>query len=409
MKRKIFISGLLITVVIILSSQVTAQEGKINFGNLKIIPGLTLKGVYDDNIYLGNGTNQANEIEESDWITHVMPALLFNYSLQERGSVSLGYSGDLAFYSDSDYSDNDWQNHKGALAVDYKSPGGLILFANNTYIDAEDPYSNLEQYRIGLMTKRWDNDLKTKVGFDFGNRFRILTYYNFYKQDYELDRDYTQDYDQNEFGVGFQMRFLPKTWGFIRYHMGERDYFTYLAGTGVTDSNDSDFQWQRVNAGLTWDPGAKVSGELNVGYQWKEYDNETDVNGDQYEDQDTWIAGTLITYKATPSTALVLSATRALRQTGSNDNEYFTDTGIGINLQQKILTKFTLTVGGSYSQNDYNTDREDDNYRANTDLVYQIQDWLGAGIGYIYKKKDSNFTENEYTDNQFMVSLIARY
>ncbi|HUU39484.1 MAG TPA: outer membrane beta-barrel protein, partial [Desulfatiglandales bacterium] len=337
MKRKIFISGLLITVVIILSSQVTAQEGKINFGNLKIIPGLTLKGVYDDNIYLGNGTNQANEIEESDWITHVMPALLFNYSLQERGSVSLGYSGDLAFYSDSDYSDNDWQNHKGALAVDYKSPGGLILFANNTYIDAEDPYSNLEQYRIGLMTKRWDNDLKTKVGFDFGNRFRILTYYNFYKQDYELDRDYTQDYDQNEFGVGFQMRFLPKTWGFIRYHMGERDYFTYLAGTGVTDSNDSDFQWQRVNAGLTWDPGAKVSGELNVGYQWKEYDNETDVNGDQYEDQDTWIAGTLITYKATPSTALVLSATRALRQTGSNDNEYFTDTGIGINLQQKIL------------------------------------------------------------------------
>ena len=73
MKRKTLSSVLLIIIVILLSSQAMAQEGKINIGNLNIIPGLTLKDVYDDNIFLGNGTDQANEIEESDWITHVMP------------------------------------------------------------------------------------------------------------------------------------------------------------------------------------------------------------------------------------------------------------------------------------------------------------------------------------------------
>jgi uncharacterized protein (PEP-CTERM system associated) len=82
-------------------------------------------------------------------------------------------------------------------------------------------------------------------------------------------------------------------------------------------------------------------------------------------------------------------------------------------LQQKILRKFTLIVGGSYSINDYNQptpkDRDDDNYKANIDLTYKIQEWLSAGIGYYYWKKDSNYRENDFTDNQFKVSVSLVY
>lgn len=413
MKRVIFITGLAVSILILLSSHVMAQGGKIQMGKLKIIPGLTLQGVHDDNIYLGNGNNDTTELEESDWISHVMPALGFNYSFPERGSLFLGYAGDLAYYDDNDQ--NDWQTHKGIFDLIYEAPGGIILGINNLYTDAEDPYSTENEYKLGIpLTERWNNDLKTKLGYNFGNRFKILAYYNFYKQDYDNDiEDYTQDYDVNEFGVGFQMRLLPKTWGFLRYYSGKRDYFTYPAGTGVTDANDSDFDWNRVNAGLAWDTGAKLSGELNLGYQWKEYDNPTDINGDKYEDKDTWIAATSITYIATPTTTLALSITRALRERYSDTNEYFEDTGIGIDLAQVIMTKFTLTVGGAYNNNDYNLpsnkSREDDNYRANISFDYMIQDWLTAGVGYRYKKKDSNYEENEYTDNQFMISLSAVY
>lgn len=405
------ILGLVICILLGLSSQVMAEAGGIRVGKTKLLPSLTVQALYDDNIYLGNGTNATTELEESDLITHLLPALGLNYTLPERGALTVGYDGDFAYYRDND--ENDWQTHKGILNFNYQAPGGLVFDVDNIYTDAEDPFGGLEQYRIGLKTERWNNDLKTKAGYGFKNRFQILAYYNRYKQDYELERDYTQDYDENEFGVGFQMRLLPKTGGFVQYHVGERDYITHPVGTGVTESNDSDFNWHRINAGLTWDPGAKLSGELNLGYQWEDYENLTDVSGNRYDDKGTWIAATFVTYKVNPTTAFALSITRALREAGADTNEYFEDTGIGINLQQVILTKYTLTAGVAYSINDYNLPlsqpREDDNYNAKIGLGYRIRDWLSASIGYNYKKKDSNYSENDYSDNQFMISLRGIY
>jgi len=409
MKRGIFIVGFVVSILVVLFSQVMAQGGRIRFNNLKLIPGITLQEVYDDNIYLGSGSNNTTEAEESDLITHFMPSVGLDYNLHERGNVSFHYLGDLANYNDNDK--NDWQTHKGEFNVNYQAPGGIILDINTIYTDTEDPYGNLELYRIGLKTERQSNDLKAKIAYSFGNRFQILAYYNYYKQDYDLLRDYTQDWDITEFGAGFQMRLLPKTWGFFRYYFGERDYFTHRGN--VTESNDSDFDWKRVNLGVTWETGAKFEGELNFGYQLIDYVNAVDAQGDRYNGKDTWIAATSITYSTTPTLGLALRLTRALRETGSGDNEYFEDTGIGINMKKLIRSKFILNAGGVYNINDYNLPvtrpREDDRYNVNIGLDYLIRDWLTAAVGYRYEKKDSNYSEYDYTDTQFLISLSGVY
>jgi hypothetical protein len=405
MKRGIFIVGFGVSILMLLFSQVMAQGDRIRFNNLKVIPGITLQEVYDDNIYLGNGANNTIELKESDLITHIMPSLGLDYSLHERGNVSFNYTGDLAYYNDNN--SNDWQTHKGEFNFNYQAPGGIMLDINTIHTDAEDPYGNPELYRIGLKTERRGNDLKAKIAYGFGNRFQILAYYNYYKQDYDLERDYTQDWDVNEFGAGFQMRLLPKTWAFFRYYFGERDYFTHRGN--VTESNDSDFGWNRVNFGLTWESGAKLGGELNFGYQLMDYENAVDAEGDRYDGKDTWIAATSLTYSATPTIGLALSLTRALRETGSGDNEYFEDTGIGINIKKVIKPKFILTVGSVYSVNDYNIPREDDIYRLDAGLDYQIRERLTAGVDYRYKKQDSNYSENDYTDTRFIISFNAVY
>ena len=162
------------------------------------------------------------------------------------------------------------------------------------------------------------------------------------------------------------------------------------------------------------DSSAKLSGELNIGYQWMSYDNPLDVNGFKYDDKDTWIASTSINFQATPKTILALSLTRAVRLSGSNINEYYEDTGIGLSLQQKILAKLTLAVGGSYSNNDYDdssvaNQRDDDNYKANIDLTYDIQDWLSAGVAYDYWKRESNYRVEDFEDNRFTVSISLVY
>ena len=412
MRKGMVLGFVVLSLIGFLSSEVMAQGGKIAVGNLKIIPSLTLEEVYDDNIYLGSGINDTDERVESDWISHVMPGLALDYTLEGRGYLRVGYLGDYAYYKDFD--DNDWKNHRGFLDFDYQAPGGLIFGVRNVYVDAADPYGSDNQYGLGVpQTKRWYDDLNTKIGYTFSNQFRAFVYYDYYKQDYDQDIDFTQDYTVNQFGAGFQMRVASKTWAFLRYHYGYRDYYTHLDGSGVTDQNDADFDYQRVSAGLTWDSGAKFAGELNFGYEWRNFDNEFDVSGRQYDNRDTWVAATKLNYYATPGTTLSLALIRALRDTGSDTFQYYTDTGVRLGLAQVFLTRFTLTAEVGYAFYDYNypTDptKEADNYLGNIGVSYKILDWLNAGIAYTYLKQSSNYPEDDYKDNRFSVSLRAVY
>jgi hypothetical protein len=413
MRRGLVLVCAVLSLMLFLPPSVQAQQGgRISVGNLKVIPSLTLEEVYDDNIYLASGINNTNEKIESDWISHVVPGLMLDYTLEGRGYVRVGYQGDYAYYKDFD--DNDWKNHKGFFDFDYQAPGGLIVGVKNVYVNAADPYGADNQYGLGVpQTKRWYNDLNTKVGYTFSNQFRALLYYAYYKQDYDLESDFTQDYDVNQFGADVQMRVASKTWAFLRYHYGYRDYYSHPAGSGVTDQNDADFHYNRASAGLTWDSGAKFAGELNFGYEWRNFVNEFDAYGRPYDNRDTWVAATRLNYYATPSTTLSLSLIRAVRDTGSDTFQYYTDTGITLGLAQVFLTRFTLTAQAGYALYEYNfpTDptKEADNYLASIGVSYKVQDWLIAAFAYTYLKQDSNYPEDDYKDNRFILSLRAAY
>lgn len=420
MKKGIFISVALATILVLLSSPVMAQGGKIRMGNLKIVPSLGLEAISDDNIYLGNGSDNTTELKESDWITHVKPGLSFDYTMEERGTISIGYQGDLAYYDKNDK--NDWKSHKGLFNLDYEAPGGLIVKIDNTYTDTQDPFGGYAEYKIGKKTERWSDDLKNEFGYKLGSRFKVFLYYNYYKQDYKDDNeDFVQDYYSHEAGTGVEMRFLPKTWGFIRYYYGLQDYDTggTTGGSTTDESNDSDFTWHKVDTGLTWESGAKISGELNFGYQAKKYDNDLTASGKKYDDKNTWVAATSIFYDVvtaedgTMITQLGLTIDRALNQSGSNTENYYEDTGVGMSFKQKLLTKITLNGSFSYNFHDYylplTENRQDDNYEAGLRVDYKARDWLSAGAGYTYKEKHSNIDANNYEDNKFNFKITAEY
>jgi hypothetical protein len=433
MKKGMVLGCVVLGLMMLLSSEVMAQSpygtvdvtraeealavsstpsGKITFGNLKIIPALALEEVYDDNIYLTNGSNNTTEQVVSDWIFHAKPAIAFDYTLPGRGSVQVGYAGDFAYYADTSF--NDWHDNTGFLKFDYQAPGGLVLGLNEVYANLSDPYGAPNQFGLGVpQTKRWIDNLNTKAGWNFSNQFMVLGYYNYYIQDYQQESDFTQDYDVNEFGLGLQTRLGGKTWGFLRYHYGYQDFYSTPAGSGVTDQNNASFHYNRVSTGLTWDSGAKFAGELNFGYIWVDYDNPIDSQGNPYENKNTWNAATNINYFATPTTTLSLAIARALRNTGSNTAQFYTDTGVSLGLAQVFLQKFTLTAQAAYARYDYNIPTNptetQDNYLGSIGVNYQIWNWLNAGVAYTYLKKESNYPANDYTDNRVIFSLRGVY
>ena len=442
MKKRLFVSGcLILTLLAFFSSQaaaeiiwragamtvedeLTEEGGRINIGNLKIIPGLKLGGTYDDNIYMGNGyTNSTPDFDgqitkpiKSDYIFHVMPGLLLNYALPKgRGNINLGYEGDWAFYRHT--TAQNWNNQRVLFNGDYTAPAGLIFKLSNVFDSGNDPYGDAVQFGLGLTKQRWKNDLTAKVGWDFFNRFKVLGYYNFYKQKYKGEQDFTQNWTGNEFGIGFETRVLPKTWAFVRYHYGMQNFDTNLFGT--TDQNNASNKLNSINAGLAWDGGGKLGGELNFGWGWLNFDNDYDPNGNKYENKNTWIAGTSIDYEVFPKTRLTLNIARAMKPTGADKQEYYDDTNVGINIGQDLPYKFSATAGFIYGRNDYNTpvnpvslitaDRVDNNYNANVSFRYMIRTWLDASLGYRYMKKESNDITQGFTDNQVMLSIGASY
>jgi hypothetical protein len=424
MKRKYFLMGILLALALHFSQAATAQillndlqmitdrryqTGKIQLNNLTVLPRLALTGIYDDNIYLGSGSNSLEEEKVSDWINRIRPALFINYALPARGRLNIGYEGDFAFYIDDN--ENNWQTHKILADFTYKAPGGLFAKLTNMFADAEDPYSSPTEYRLGIPNvKRWVNNLKTRIGWDFKDRFKLLAFFNYYYQDYDNEEDFTQDHKDPEGGMGAEMRLMPRTWGFLRYHFGSRDYYSHPMGIKSTETNDADFDWHRVNMGLAWDATAKLKGELNFGYAWKMYQNEFDSGGRPYEDLNDWIANTKIIYEPMPQTTLILDIRRLPRQTFSNTNEQYVETSAGLAFHQTLYTNAGVGAYAEYSHMDFNVpsgnSRADDNIRWGAELYYWVQEWLNTGLGYTYWKKDSNIEQFSYTDNR--LSLFFR-
>jgi hypothetical protein len=82
---------------------------------------------------------------------------------------------------------------------------------------------------------------------------------------------------------------------------------------------------------------------------------------------------------------------------------------VGLRLDQVLPYKLFGRAGISYSKNDFNTERDDDNYRGEVLLRYQIQQWLFTSAEYRYWKKDSSEADLSFTDHQVMLTLGSTY
>jgi hypothetical protein len=304
------------------------EGNAIGSGKLKFFPELAVGLVYNDNIFF-------DEIdEESDLISHIIPRIMLDYSLEERGSIKLGYAGNFAYYKD--FPDNDWRRHDFGFLLDYSAPGGLFLDIANNYVDTSDPFGSQNDYALGEQKERWYNLLGTGLGYNFGDKLKVIGYYNLNKQEYEnTDVDWSQNFDEDEYGAGVEKRIGAKTWGFVRFLHGSRDYNTESPDGSVNESNDADYSTDRIFLGLT--------GELNFGYQWLEYDNPKDVNGLPYIDNDTWLAATQIDYSIKPGiTDLHIRFERGTYQRGSFTQEFYDGTYFDAWLQHRFQNRFRL-------------------------------------------------------------------
>jgi len=372
-------------------------------GRLQFFPELVVGGVYNDNIYLDENDG------ESDVISHVIPRLMIDYSLEERGHIKLGYAGDFAFYTD--FSANNWRRHDIGFEIDYNAPSGLFVDLGNNFVDTSDPFGSADEYALGQQKKRWYNLLALGVGYNHADRTKLIGYAEYNVQEYQDKQvDWSQNFDEISFGLGLEKRLARKTWGFIRYLHGKRDYNTASPENTVNESNDADYIFDRVAAGLTWDLTSRITGELNFGYGWLDYENNSDVNEAPYKGKNTWLAATRIDYALKPGvTNMYLRLQRGVYPRGSFTSELFTGTDLTAGLTHRFYTWYLVKAYAGVSHNDYNTARDDEDFRAGLGLEYLLHRRWTLGIDYDYFRRNSNEPGESWTNNRGMIMLTVRY
>lgn len=376
-------------------------KGNIHFGKLKVIPGLNYKLENNDNIFLDPAG------EKDDFISTISPSLSLDFTQDQKNYIKLGYNVDVVRYHD--FSDTNYEKHSLTGRARYTSPVGWYANAWNYFVDTEDPYGSLNDYNIGEQTARWNNTFRFRTGYRLADKTRMEFSYRNFVQNYDAFADEWQNKLGHEPGLAFFYKFWPKTSALFEYRYQLREYTEQqdLADNdkGIDSNTAQDFSYHKFYVGLQWDATAKINGNLKLGYGLKDYDNSTNWLGEDYDDNSTWIAETRLSYQLAPKTRLTSELLREVRDSSSNDGSTeYENTRLGIGVKQTLLRRFTLKANASYTAKDYDADRfgnsrEDDQYRAKLGCDYKIQDWLTAGVAYTYEDRQSNFADEEYTNN----------
>lgn len=378
-------------------------KGNMKAGPVKIHSGLELKESYDDNIY------NVPRGEKEDFITTIAPGLLLDAG--EKHKLMLGYSVDINRYSNHTSENSVNQIGRGEMELNLSS--GFRFGLSDTYTRSVDQRAEERQTRARHRT----NNFEASIGF--GSKSDRFTSEIFYAQDYlkyKQEENKSLNRRDDEYGVDFYYRFLPKTSALVEYVYGIVDYID-----SPDAQKDADSKNHTVNVGLKWDATALLNGHLKTGWKKKNYVNNEDAQGNKYTDEDLWAVDGDITYKMTENSKLNLVLTRAIKETtyaGNRADGYskasnYTETGGELNIEAKMMDSMPIMLGGGYWQQKYNMMQS--GMKSRKDKLSEINAGIGVEFGkytsmllkYTYSDADSNDDNKDELHNKVMLSLRA--
>lgn len=375
-------------------------EGALTAGPLKLHGQLSATWENRSNIYL----SENNKV--SDNIYKVEPILGVRHDLSKTSWWSLEYQGTFAWYNSN--TNNDWQSHLGHFDSRFGGQTGPYVQLKDIYQRTEDPFGSDNLYRLGEKTKRDLNTLRIAPGYQFGEKSRAEVFYENLFTKYDLERDKSQNQQENRYGATYYHKFWPKTSALVQYRYVTRKY------QDQPSSVAEDFKRQDAFVGLAWDPSAKINGELKVGYSWQDYDNTFNAAGQEYDKKADLAAEIMLTYMASPKATFMLMAERAIKESTSPNSNYYIDTNATLGARYQIITNLMLMASGTLGKNQYNglggtESRSDDVYKFDLGAEYSFLKYLFVRGGYKYDKKKSNLTDLSYTDDIFYLTLGGRF
>ncbi|HSR36179.1 MAG TPA: outer membrane beta-barrel protein, partial [Desulfurivibrionaceae bacterium] len=174
-----------------------------------------------------------------------------------RYQAYLSYNADIYRYHDK--TDENVTDHKVGAFFQYNFRGGLSFDFVDKWNRGHDPRgtgdsTTLDKFKTNLFG--------VLASYDLTKRFQLQAEYGAFKVNYDNGRD-ERDRDDDTYGLSLHYIFSPKTTFLVEYKVIDVDYdlATY-----------SDSTEQQLLGGIKWDPTAKTTLKLKMGYGNKDFD-----------------------------------------------------------------------------------------------------------------------------------------
>ena len=382
-----------------------------------IHPFLSITGYYTDNVF------NSPVDKKSDFVTALTPGVWLavpginqkilsvsssntapgGYRLSRssenffrRYQVYLLYAADIEYFSK--YNSQNFTGHRIEGLFQYNLRGGLTFEFVDQYLISHDiigtgirTSDELDEFHTNLANPR--------LIYNTGKRWWFMVdYANFYVK-YNEQRNAFRQRDDNAVSAYVFFRLQPKTSAFFQYQYIDINYRDDI----LSNSDEHNFY-----GGIAWDITAKSKGAIKAGYGTKDFADDTIENAKNFRLE------LQVNHRFTPKTSIMLNAWRRTDETNISTTDYILAHGIEFGYNQQFTGRLTGNARLSYIHDHYKGDltydwvtqeRKDSYYIGTVSLFYRFREWVGAGIGYTWTKRDSNFPSFEYTSNMLWFNL----
>ena len=359
--------------------------------------GLTVRGVWDDNIYLTN----SNKV--SDYYFAIEPWITIGVGDPEgrnKSYLRLDYMPSAILFVD--HSDQNAFNQLIRLEGGYSSGRWTFNLAEDIMI-LESANFNSFFDTTGL----WANT-------DAGGRTRVNVFNTRARADYQLTG---KVFLQGEFDSSIFV--YPDNISSYMISSGLYVYYNWLPKVSVGIGGTLGYDWvddptanqsfEQVNARLNYEVTSKFFLYASVGVEFRQFDgNRGTYTSPVFE------VGSI--YNPFSGTTITFAAGRQMYASGYFANQDFGGTYVTGRFQQRLFRRLYLGLGAGYENSDYiATDRDvsaagnGDYWFVEPSLDVLITRWLSAGVYYLHRENSSDINSNSFDDNQVGVRATVRF
>ncbi len=313
-----------------------------------------------------------------------------------RYQTYLFYRADLTRYAVHSEENTTAYTVEGLCQYNFK--GGVSTSFIDQYLRSYDKRGT------GVSTEldKYKNNLADfMLSYDLNPRFKLSVRYSNYKVNYDAGRNDYRDRTDNALSVYVFYKLNSKASLFTEYRHIDITYDTY---------NWRDSTEHYVYAGFQWNITGKSQGRLKAGYISKDFKNS--VSGSKND----FVLSLTGLHHFTHKTSLQVTAARRIIEPDIPTSDSSRVHSISCRYKQKLAGRIIGELSFAYSDEQYDgvlnyggetKERADNVYTFGPAIKYRFKRWLGAAVSYSCSKRESNFSDFDYTNNTFLVRITT--